>query len=100
MRLATILRRSSLCLPQVRRARSTATQKRLQAGKERRASKALGYLAHIVGDVAQPMHTDSSDGETDSVHSRYEQAVDARAVPAMQADAAEMVAGLVFGTDG
>jgi hypothetical protein len=54
------------------------TRRRLQASQTRRASKALGYLAHIVGDVAQPMHTDSSDRETDSVHSGYEQAVDSR----------------------
>jgi hypothetical protein len=52
-------------------------ERRLEAGRERAASKALGYLAHIVGDVAQPMHTDSSDKE-DGVHSSYEQAVDRR----------------------
>jgi hypothetical protein len=52
-------------------------QRRLEAGRERAASKALGYLAHIVGDVAQPMHTDSSDKE-DDIHSSYEQAVDRR----------------------
>lgn len=52
-------------------------QRRLGAGRERPASKALGYLAHIVGDVAQPMHTDSSDKE-EGVHSSYEQAVDRR----------------------
>lgn len=53
------------------------TKKRLAKGKRRAASKALGYLAHIVGDVAQPMHTDSSDKE-DGVHSSYESAVDSR----------------------
>jgi hypothetical protein len=52
-------------------------KKRLEAGNERGASKALGYLAHIVGDVAQPMHTDSSERE-DAVHSSYESAVDRR----------------------
>lgn len=52
-------------------------KKRLAAGRERAASKALGYLAHIVGDVANPMHTDSSDRE-DRVHSSYEYAVDRR----------------------
>ena len=36
---------------------------RLANGNERGASKALGYLAHIVGDVAQPMHMDSRDRE-------------------------------------
>lgn len=51
---------------------------RLAAGKERSASRALGYLAHIVGDVANPMHTDSSKAETSSVHSGYEHAVDTR----------------------
>lgn len=42
-----------------------------------RASRALGYLAHLIGDVAQPMHTDSSRRE-DRVHSLYESAVDRR----------------------
>lgn len=50
---------------------------RIADGNERGASKALGYLAHIVGDVAQPMHTDSSDREN-GVHGSYESAVDRR----------------------
>ncbi|HVM34546.1 MAG TPA: hypothetical protein VM784_04320 [Actinomycetota bacterium] len=50
---------------------------RLAAGRERAASRALGYLAHVVGDVANPMHTDSSDRE-DGIHSSYESAVDRR----------------------
>jgi hypothetical protein len=50
---------------------------RLAAGRERAASKALGYLAHVVGDVANPMHTDSSKRE-DGVHSSYESVVDRR----------------------
>jgi len=50
---------------------------RLEAGNERGASRALGILAHIVGDVAQPMHTDSRDRE-DRIHSSYEDAVDRR----------------------
>lgn len=50
---------------------------RIANGNERGASRALGYLAHIVGDVAQPMHTDSSNRE-DGVHSSYESAVDSR----------------------
>lgn len=50
---------------------------RLEAGNERGASKALGILAHIVGDVAQPMHTDSLRRE-DRVHGLYESAVDRR----------------------
>jgi hypothetical protein len=51
--------------------------RRLEDGRERAASKALGYLAHIVGDVANPMHTDGSDKE-DGIHSSYESAVDER----------------------
>ncbi len=53
------------------------TKRRLASGKKRAASKALGILAHIIGEVAQPMHTDSSDKE-DGVHSSYESAVDRR----------------------
>ena len=52
-------------------------ERRVERGNEHGASKALGYLAHIVGDVAQPMHTDSRDRE-DRVHSSYESAVDRR----------------------
>ena len=52
-------------------------QDRLEAGNERGASRALGILAHIVGDVAQPMHTDSRPRE-DRIHSSYEDAVDRR----------------------
>lgn len=50
---------------------------RLDDGRERAASRALGYLAHFVGDVAQPMHTDQRDRE-DSIHSPYESDVDER----------------------
>src|SRR5687768_14704320 len=46
-------------------------KRRLADGNERGASRALGYLAHIVGDIAQPMHTDSTERE-DRVHSSYE----------------------------
>ena len=52
-------------------------KRRLADGNRRGASRAIGILAHIVGDVAQPMHTDSSDRE-DRVHSSYEDAVDRR----------------------
>ena len=52
-------------------------EKRLEAGKDKAASRALGIMSHFVGDVAQPMHTDSSDKE-DGVHSSYESAVDSR----------------------
>lgn len=53
------------------------TQRRLAAGKERKASRALGILAHLVGDIANPMHTDSRDRE-ERIHSSYESAVDSR----------------------
>jgi hypothetical protein len=53
------------------------TERRLANGNERGASRALGILSHFVGDVAQPMHTDSSDRE-DRVHGLYEDAVDRR----------------------
>lgn len=53
------------------------TKRRLASGNERGASRALGILAHIVGDIANPMHTDSRDRE-DSIHSPYESDVDER----------------------
>ncbi len=43
------------------------TKRRLEAGRKRAASRALGIMSHFVADVAQPMHTDSSARE-DRVH--------------------------------
>jgi hypothetical protein len=51
---------------------------RLANGKPCSASRALGIMAHLVGDVAQPMHTDGWLDREDSVHASYEQAVDSR----------------------
>ena len=53
------------------------TERRLRAGDECAASRALGIMAHLVGDIAQPMHTDGGEAE-DRVHSAYESAVDSR----------------------
>lgn len=63
--------------PEAARVWARRVERRLEAGRERAASRAVGILAHIVGDVAQPMHTDSSDRE-ERVHSSYEVAVDER----------------------
>ena len=52
-------------------------KRRRAAGNDRGASKALGYLAHLVGDVANPTHTDSRKRE-ERMHSAHEQAVDRR----------------------
>jgi hypothetical protein len=54
------------------------TKAQLRAGDRCAASRALGIMAHLLGDVAQPMHTDGWLDAEDSVHSSYEQAVDAR----------------------
>ena len=53
------------------------TKRRLEAGRQRAASRALGIMSHFVADVANPMHTDSSNRE-DRVHGPYEAAVDHR----------------------
>src|SRR6266545_5947951 len=53
-------------------------QRRLDAGRERAASRALGIMSHFVADVAQPMHTDGSLEAEDGVHGPYESAVDSR----------------------
>lgn len=63
--------------PEAARVWAQRAARRHAAGRERAASRAVGILAHIVADVAQPMHTDSSDRE-DKVHSSYEVAVDGR----------------------
>jgi hypothetical protein len=54
------------------------TDRRLDAGSPCRASRALGIMAHLLGDVAQPMHTDGRLDAEDGVHSSYEQVVDSR----------------------
>jgi hypothetical protein len=54
------------------------TQHRLQRGDDCGASRALGIMAHLEGDMAQPMHTDGSSALEDSVHSDFEHAVDER----------------------
>jgi hypothetical protein len=51
---------------------------RLREGRACAASRAVGILAHLVGDIAQPMHTDGYLDAEDRVHSPYESAVDAR----------------------
>lgn len=63
--------------PEAARVWARRAQRRHDAGRDRAASRAVGILAHIVGDVAQPMHTDSSRRE-DSVHASYEVTVDER----------------------
>ena len=48
------------------------------AGKHRaKASRSLGKLAHLLGDLANPLHTDQTSRE-DGIHSSYEHAVDTR----------------------
>ena len=54
--------------------------RKLARGRRCPASRALGLMAHMLGDVAQPMHTDQTEAE-DSVHSSYESAVDSRCGP-------------------
>lgn len=53
------------------------TKRRLEAGREGAASRALGIMSHFIADVANPMHTDQSDRE-ESIHSAYEGDVDER----------------------
>jgi hypothetical protein len=53
-------------------------QDRLEDGRECAASRALGIVAHLIADVAQPMHTDGSLRAEDGVHGAYETAVDSR----------------------
>jgi hypothetical protein len=51
---------------------------RLQNGDRCGASRALGIVAHLVGDLAQPMHTDGRSPLEDGVHASFEHAVDER----------------------
>lgn len=53
-------------------------QNRLRDGRECAASRALGIMAHLVGDVAEPMHTDGALAAEDRVHSAYESDVDSQ----------------------
>ncbi len=52
-------------------------QRRHEAGRDRAASRAVGIMAHMLADVANPMHTDQTDRE-ESIHSSYEGVVDSR----------------------
>lgn len=52
-------------------------EKRRAAGNNKGASRALGIFAHIVGDIGNPTHTDSTSRE-ERMHSAHEQAVDTR----------------------
>jgi hypothetical protein len=54
------------------------TQRRLDAGRECSASRALGIMSHFLADVAQPMHTDGSLAAEERVHGPYESAADSR----------------------
>ena len=58
------------------------TEHKLEQGDNCGASRALGIMAHLAGDLAQPMHTDGSSPIEDSVHSDYEHAVDQRCTAA------------------
>ena len=42
------------------------------------ASRALGIMAHLLADVAQPMHTDDYLEAEDAIHRKYEEEVDER----------------------
>jgi hypothetical protein len=64
--------------PEAARVWFKRTQRRLAAGNERAASKALGIFSHFVADVANPMHTDGWSSKEERVHPLYEAAVDRR----------------------
>ncbi len=51
--------------------------KQLASDHRKKASRSLGILAHLLGDLANPMHTDQTNRE-DPIHSSYEEAVDSR----------------------
>ena len=53
-------------------------QRRLRAGDRCGASRTLGLMSHMLGDVAQPMHTDDALAVEDLVHLAYERDVDTR----------------------
>jgi hypothetical protein len=53
-------------------------RKEWNAGAFCRASRSLGIMAHLVADVAQPMHTDGWLGAEDRVHGDFEAGVDQR----------------------
>jgi hypothetical protein len=55
--------------------------RKLARGRRCPASRALGLMAHMLGDVAQPMHTDQTKAE-EAIHSSYERSVDSRCTAA------------------
>lgn len=54
------------------------TQQRLARGDRCGASRALGIMAHLVGEMAQPMHTDGTSPLEHIAHPSFEHAVDQR----------------------
>jgi hypothetical protein len=56
----------------------SAARRHLSMGRHCRASHDLGIMAHLLGDMAQPMHTDGWLAAEDRVHSAYESSVDDR----------------------
>ena len=56
-------------------------ERKLANGHRCAASKALGIMSHMLGDVAQPMHTDGRLAAEDRVHAAYEHDVDERCSP-------------------
>ena len=53
-------------------------ERKLANGHRCAASKALGIMSHMLGDVARPMHTDGRLAAEDRVHAAYEHDVDER----------------------
>jgi hypothetical protein len=58
------------------------TQHKLAQGDPCGASRALGIMANLAGDLAQPMHTDGSASLEPAVHSAFEDSVDERCTAA------------------
>ena len=56
-------------------------ERKLANGHRCGASKALGIMSHLLGDAAQPMHTDDRLAAEDRVHAGYEHRVDERCSP-------------------
>ncbi len=57
-------------------------QLKLVQGNTCGVSRTLGIMAHMAGDVAQPMHTDGSSALEGAVLSSFERAVDTRCTAA------------------
>ena len=73
----TFTESATVTLPRRSASGSRRPLEQLAGSHRTKASRSFGILAHLLGDLANPMHTDQTNRE-ERIHSPYERAVDTR----------------------